>query len=143
MSSIYEANSRAKILLNFFEQTLMQKKRKSTFLSGREIEVPHFSAAERSDADTNIKDSGGQTPLMRSSTNGHIACVRHLLGRNDTDVNLLDDQLQSALHKAIINGKRDVAKRLLQLPGIAVNASDASGRSAIHHAAVSCMGIAI
>ena len=82
------------------------------------------------DADPNVREDAGWTPLILAANNGWLEVVRILLQHN-ADSNMRGDDYQTPLHRASEHWYPDVA-RLLLGHGTEVNALDMNGSTALH-----------
>jgi cytohesin len=80
-------------------------------------------------ADPNLADVYGWTPLMRAASRNRTAMVRLLLEDPRTDIAHRDDDGATALHRAAEEGHSEMVELLVEL-GADVRALDASGRTA-------------
>eukprot|EP01083_Nonionella_stella_P018971 52781_1 len=76
------------------------------------------------DANPNIANRDGITPLMISSIKGHKAAVDMLLNNDSIDVNMEDERGRTALMCACADDRIDIVKLLLKFKNLEFNAID-------------------
>lgn len=85
-------------------------------------------------ADPNIRDIDGRTPLMVATSNAKINVIKLLFNNPKTDVNISDRWGDTALIRAVDNGNKKVINTLLQNPNIDINIQNKDGESALFFA---------
>ncbi|KAJ8520083.1 hypothetical protein ON010_g17994 [Phytophthora cinnamomi] len=89
---------------------------------------------EQFNADANVKNDNGSTPLMMASRRGHIDIVRYLTGKCGVDVNSKNKHKATTLMETAAFGHIDIVRYLIAC-GADVNAKDEDGDTAVRRAA--------
>ena len=84
-------------------------------------------------ANINLADQNGLTPLHRSCVRNRVEAARRLILLK-ADVDALDNKQLSPVHTCVLNNNHDILKMLLH-SGARVDRSAANGRTLIHDAA--------
>jgi len=96
------------------------------------------------DADVNLANRSGITPLMWAIEKGHTAIAKFLLSHPSLDMTSSDKQGFSALHKSVLNGNFEILRELLSVARTRtdsdcfqriLNATSNQGLTAAHQAA--------
>ncbi|XP_063877858.1 serine/threonine-protein phosphatase 6 regulatory ankyrin repeat subunit B-like [Scylla paramamosain] len=82
-------------------------------------------------ANCNIQDSQGNTPLHLAIIKGHHSCSEKILGGNTANIHLVNENQDSPLHLAVKVGHVTIADKLLDME-LDYNAVDSLGNTALH-----------
>ena len=85
-------------------------------------------------ADINLQDRDGYSPLHYASMNGYLSVVLYLIKQPNIDVNLTDYQSRTALHRSIEHNQSRVAHELIVKAKVDVNIQNNHGWTALHYA---------
>ncbi|CCT73748.1 related to ankyrin [Fusarium fujikuroi IMI 58289] len=87
------------------------------------------------DAEADVKDDFGRTPLPYAAEYGHKDTVELLMKHTDTDTDFADEQGRTPLSWAAGRGHVDVLKVLLNCPAVSANSKDSHSQSPLSWAA--------
>lgn len=87
------------------------------------------------DAEADVKDDFGRTPLSYAAEYGHKDTVELLMKHTDTDTDSTDEQGRTPLSWAAGRGHVDVLKVLLNCPAVSANSKDSHSQSPLSWAA--------
>jgi len=126
-----------------FAQTRPEKSQTFAETQTKSLQTLHEAAASgdivqvkslvSKDADVNIKDKWGSTPLHTAANKGHMEIAKFLIAKG-ADVNIKDKWGWTPLHRAAMKGHSEIAKVLIS-KGANVNTKNTAGWTALHLAA--------
>mmetsp|Transcript_27154 Transcript_27154/g.46505 ORF Transcript_27154/g.46505 Transcript_27154/m.46505 type:complete len:814 (+) Transcript_27154:29-2470(+) len=76
--------------------------------------MKRFFELDGFDFPINEKDKGGHVPLVMSSANGHLECVRALLNQSSINIYLSNTRCKTCLYFASFNLLEDIVKEILE-----------------------------
>ena len=82
-----------------------------------------------------LKNSRGETPLLYSTREGHLAVSKLLINRNDVEVNTRDEKGQTALSLAAENGHETIVNLLLNRGDVTIDFEDIDCRTPLSYEA--------
>lgn len=82
----------------------------------------------------NMRDSSGDTPLLKAVKDRNITLVASFLDNAEVDPNTIDDYGDTALHKATKDDNYEAVKLILKNPRVNPNIRDDYGDTALHFA---------
>jgi DNA-binding CsgD family transcriptional regulator len=82
----------------------------------------------------NMRDSSGDTPLLKAVKDRNITLVASFLDSEEVDPNVIDEYGDTALHKATKDDNYEAVKLILKNPRVNPNIKDKWGDTALHWA---------
>ncbi|XP_071582418.1 uncharacterized protein [Temnothorax nylanderi] len=114
---------------------IYQKLERDLHRAAQEGQLDVVNALLNRDADVNLEDFEGWTPLHCAAQNGHLDVVNALLNKG-ADVNKINNnQGVTPLYLAIQNGHKNIVEILLKVKDININVKTDNGVTQLHSAA--------